>query len=132
MTTAQTSAQQRVLDTALGYYNAWTTHDLDGAMSFIADDVVFDAPLGRAEGAAELRGGLEGFLQIFKRAELVDAFADEHSATVIYVSDTVPADNVAACEYFGIEDGQITYKRLIFDRSPFLLAEEAQRAGHGN
>ena len=35
------------LRTALAYYRAWTSHDLDTAMNYIADDVVCDAPAGR-------------------------------------------------------------------------------------
>jgi hypothetical protein len=35
------------LRTALAYYHAWTSHDLDKAMSYIADDIVCDAPAGR-------------------------------------------------------------------------------------
>ena len=30
---------------ALAYHDAWTTGDLDRAMTYIADDVVCDAPL---------------------------------------------------------------------------------------
>jgi ketosteroid isomerase-like protein len=119
MTTAQTDAQQTVLDIALGYFDAWTARKIDEAVSFVADDVVFDAPLGRADGAAALRQGLEEFMQIFRGAELIDAFADEHSAVILYMTQTAPASDVAACEYLGIEDGKISYKRLIFDRLPF-------------
>ena len=35
------------LRTALAYHHAWTSHDLDQAMSYIADDIVCDAPAGR-------------------------------------------------------------------------------------
>ena len=32
-------------------HNAWTNHDLDTAMSYIADDIVCDTPPDRLEGA---------------------------------------------------------------------------------
>ena len=35
------------LRTALAYYQAWTDHDLDRAMTYSADDIVCDAPAGR-------------------------------------------------------------------------------------
>jgi hypothetical protein len=35
------------LRTALAYYQAWTSHDLDRAMSYIAEGIVCDAPPGR-------------------------------------------------------------------------------------
>ena len=43
------------LEIALAYFHAWTGHDLDKAMEYIADDVVCDAPAGRLEGAAAYR-----------------------------------------------------------------------------
>jgi ketosteroid isomerase-like protein len=39
------------LQIALAYHEAWTNKDLDRAMSYIAEDVVCDAPAGRIEGA---------------------------------------------------------------------------------
>jgi hypothetical protein len=125
MTTAQTPAQQNVLDVALGYFNAWTKRNIEEAMTFVADDVVFDQPFGRAEGAGELRASLENFMEIYKGAEIVDAFADDHSAAIIYLTETIPAKTVPACEYLGIENGRISYKRLIFDRSPFMAGPDA-------
>jgi hypothetical protein len=52
------------LRTALAYYHAWTSHDLDKAMSHIADDIVCDAPTGRLEGAAAYRGFMGPFVQV--------------------------------------------------------------------
>ncbi len=49
-----TETTSPALRTALAYYQAWTGHDLDKAMSYIADDIVCDAPAGRLEGAAGL------------------------------------------------------------------------------
>jgi hypothetical protein len=37
------------LDIALAYHTAWTTHD-SAVRSWLADDVVFDAPAGRLDG----------------------------------------------------------------------------------
>jgi hypothetical protein len=35
---------------ALAYHRAWTSGDLDGAMTHVANDVVCDAPAGRTAG----------------------------------------------------------------------------------
>jgi hypothetical protein len=43
------------LDVALAYHYAWTGHDLDKAMSYIADDIICDAPAGRLVGASAYR-----------------------------------------------------------------------------
>jgi ketosteroid isomerase-like protein len=52
MMTESTSSAR---DVALAYYHAWTGHDLDKAMAYVADDIVCDAPAGRLEGAAAYR-----------------------------------------------------------------------------
>ena len=36
-----TETSSPALRTWLAYYQAWTSHDLDTAMSYIADDIVF-------------------------------------------------------------------------------------------
>ena len=41
-----TDTTSPALRTALAYYQAWTSHDLDKAMSYIADDIICDAPGG--------------------------------------------------------------------------------------
>src|SRR5262249_50074879 len=54
--TGMTDTTSPALRTALAYYQAWTNHDLDKAMSYIADEIVCDAPAGRLEGAEAYRG----------------------------------------------------------------------------
>ena len=44
------------LDTALAYHRAWTSHDFDRAMTYIAEDIVCQAPSGRLDGTAAFRG----------------------------------------------------------------------------
>ena len=51
-----TESTNPALDVALAYFHAWTGHDLDKAMEYVADDIVCDAPAGRLEGAAAYRG----------------------------------------------------------------------------
>lgn len=38
------------LAVALAYYHAWTAKDMDRAMTYIADDIVCEAPAGRIVG----------------------------------------------------------------------------------
>jgi hypothetical protein len=39
-----TMAPNTALDIALAYHHAWTSGDMDAAISYVGDDVVFDAP----------------------------------------------------------------------------------------
>ena len=77
------------LETALAYYHAWTSHDLDKAMSYIASDIVCDTPAGRLAGADAYRGFLGPFVQIITGATMIAAFGDDQTALVMY--DTRPS-----------------------------------------
>src|SRR6202035_5778628 len=78
------------LRTALAYYQAWTSHDLDRAMSFVADEIVCDAPAGRLEGAGAYRAFMGPFVQILRDATLIAAFGDDQTAMIMYETRTVP------------------------------------------
>ena len=54
-----TDAASPALQTALAYYQAWTSHDLDKAMSYVADGIVCDAPAGRSRIMSDSRLVLE-------------------------------------------------------------------------
>jgi ketosteroid isomerase-like protein len=120
-----TETASPALRTALAYYEAWTGHDLDQAMSFIADDIVCDAPAGRLAGAAAYRGFMGPFVQILKGTTLIAAFGDERTALIMYDTETVPVTSAPAAECVTVSDGKITYSRFIFDRAPFDAARKA-------
>jgi ketosteroid isomerase-like protein len=120
-----TETASPALRTALAYYQAWTGHDLDQAMSFIADDIVCDAPAGRLAGAAAYRGFMKPFVQILKGTTLIAAFGDERTALIMYDTETVPVTSAPAAECVTVTDGKITYSRFIFDRAPFDAARKA-------
>jgi ketosteroid isomerase-like protein len=115
------------LRTALAYFEAWTSHDLDKAMEYIAADVVCDAPAGRLEGRAAYLGFMRPFVQILKGSKLIAAFGDEKTAVVVYDTQTVPVASAPAAECVTVADGTITYSRFIFDRAPFDAARQAAR-----
>ena len=115
----------RALDTALAYYQAWTSHDFERAMTYIAEDIICQAPAGTLEGAEAFRGFMEPFAQILTRSDLIAAFGDHQKAVVMYDTDTAPVSNAPGAECVTVSDGKITHMRIIFDRLPF---EQARRA----
>ena len=120
-----TETTSPALRTALAYYQAWTAHDLDRAMSYIADDIVCDAPAGRLEGAGAYRGFLGPFVQIVTGATMIAAFGDDQTALVMYDTQTVPVKSGPGAECVTVKDGKITYRRFVFDRAPFEAARNA-------
>jgi hypothetical protein len=115
------------LDIALAYHQAWTSHDLEQAMTYIADEIVCDAPAGRLEGAVAYREFMGPFVQILTGSKLIAAFGDDETAVVVYDTETVPVKSAPGAECVTIKDGKITYSRFIFDRAPFDTARSSGR-----
>jgi ketosteroid isomerase-like protein len=121
-----TESTSPALEVALAYFHAWTGHDLDRAMEYVADDMVCDAPAGRLEGAAAFRGFMGPFVQILTGSQLIAAFGNDEQAVVVYDTETVPVKTAPAAECVTVTNGKITYSRFIFDRAPFDAARRAQ------
>ncbi|MEH1129008.1 nuclear transport factor 2 family protein [Micromonospora sp. CPCC 206061] len=111
------------LQIALAYHEAWAGKDLDRAMSYIAEDVVCDAPAGRIEGAEAYRAFMAPFVQMLHDATMIAAFGDEEIALVMYDTATVPVPSAPGAECVTVKDGKITYSRFLFDRAPFQAAQ---------
>lgn len=112
------------LRTALAYHEAWTGKDLDLAMTYIADDIVCDAPAGRIEGAEAYRAFMAPFVQTLLGATVIAAFGDDRTAVVVYDTATVAVASGPAAEAVTVEAGRITSSRFIFDRLPFEQARQ--------
>lgn len=112
------------LRVALAYYEAWTGKDMDKAMTYVADDIVCDAPAGRIEGAAAYRAFLEPFAGMLIRSEVLAAFGDEEKALVMYDTTTPLVASGPASELVTVTGGRITYSRFLFDRLPFQQARQ--------
>lgn len=115
----------KALDIALAYFEAWTSKDFERAMSYIADDIVCDAPAGRLEGADAYRAFMGPFVEILESARMIAAFGDDETALVMYDTDTVPVRHAPGAECVTVEDGKITRSHFIFDRAPFEAARDA-------
>ena len=120
-----TQSSSQALRTALAYHEAWTSHDLDRAMNYIADDIVCDAPAGRLEGRGAYLSLMSPFVQILTGSTLIAAFCDDETAVVVYDTQTVPVASAPAAECVTVTNGKITHNRFIFDRVPFDAARQA-------
>jgi ketosteroid isomerase-like protein len=119
-----TETTSPALEVALAYFHAWTSHDLDKAMSYIADDIVCDAPAGRLEGAAAYRNFMAPFAQMLTGSQLIAAFGDETTALIMYDTETVPVRSAPGAECLTVTRGKIIRNRFIFDRLPFEAARK--------
>jgi ketosteroid isomerase-like protein len=122
-----TRNSSQALKTALAYYEAWTHKDLERAMSYIADDIVCDAPAGRLEGAQAYRDFMRPFVEILLDAQLIAAFGDDEKALIIYDTKTLPVESAPGAECVTVRDGKIIHSRFIFDRAPFQERRHSPR-----
>jgi ketosteroid isomerase-like protein len=110
------------LETVLAYHEAWTGHDFDKAMLYIADDIVCQSPAGPITGAAAFRAFMEPFSRTVTSSTLLSSFGDENTALLMYDTITTPVPHAPGAELHTVRDGRITHLHLIFDRLPFAKA----------
>ena len=113
------------LETALAYHRAWTSHDFERAMTYVAEDIVCLAPAGRLDGAAAFRAFMGPFAEIVTSSKLIAAFGDDRTAVLMYDTDTLPVKDAPGAERLTVRDGKISHMRIIFDRLPFDAARRA-------
>lgn len=124
MTGATMTEQTNPLQTVLAYHEAWSNHDMDRAMRYIAENIICDAPAGRIEGAEAYRAFMGPFVKMLKSTKLLAAFGDDATAMIMYDTQTALVESGPGAEWLTIKNGKIVYSRFIFDRLPF---EEARR-----
>ena len=107
------------LAAALAYHQAWTSKDLDQAMTYIADDVTCDAPGTRIAGAELYRGFLGQFMTQLTGVETIAAFGDDTTAVLFYYPQTAQVRDAPTAECLTVTDGKITRSVLVFDRLSF-------------
>lgn len=111
------------LDTALAYHRAWTGHDFELAMTYVAEDIACETPGGPIEGTEAFRGFMGPFVQILTAAKLIAAFGDDTTAVLMYDTETLPVESAPGAECLTVRDGKITHLRIVFDSAPFDAAE---------
>src|SRR5215472_10052702 len=107
------------LSTVLAYHQAWTSHNLDRAMAYIADDITCDAPGAQISGAQQYRGFPGGFMAQLTGVQTVAAFGDDTTAVLFYYPHTANVSDAPTAECFTVADGKITRSVLVFDRPSF-------------
>jgi ketosteroid isomerase-like protein len=113
------------LSVALAYYHAWTGKDVDGAMTYVADDILCEAPTGRIQGVEGFQQFMAPFAQMLISSDLIAAFGDDQTAVLMYNPHTTLVQDAPSAERFTVRDGRIVHSLLVFDRTPFDAARRA-------
>lgn len=114
-----TVSQSTALEIALRYHRAWTSGDVDSAMTHVADDVVCHAPGREIRGKADYQDFLNGFAPRLTGLTDIAAFGDEDHVVLFYCPHTAATSTAPAAEHMTIRDGLIVTSDLVFDRLSF-------------
>src|SRR5262249_41802409 len=107
--------QPTPVDVAIAFTEAWTSHDMTTAGSWVAEDVEFEGPLTQAKGLATYLEGLTQFAGAVTGLEILAAVGDNQRAMLMYEVATRPFGTLRAAEHFVVSDGKITRDMLVFD-----------------
>lgn len=124
-----TESNSPALKTALAYHRAWTSHDFERAMTYVAGNIICHAPAGRLEGAEAFRSFMGPFAATVTRSDLIASFGDDATALLMYHTDTVAVKDARGAECLTVKDGKITHITIVFDRLPFDAARRAAAGG---
>ncbi len=110
---------------ARAFTEAWTGHDMGAAASYLAEDVVFDGPLGHVEGKAAYLASLSGLARnlAVTGVQVVSAFGDETQALIMYELLTERFGALTCAKLLTFRDGKIRSDRLTFDSYPVRTAQ---------
>jgi len=104
------------------FVRTWTSKDVEKALSFLADDVVCEAPNGTFKGVEGYRGFLEPFASSITSATVIDVLGNDTNAATVYTTDTPFLRDFRGIDYITVENGKITRVISVFDLLPMAQA----------
>lgn len=105
------------------YHQAWTTGDVDQALTYLADDVRCHAPDESVTTKDDWRHYLVSFVPMLTAAPEHTRMVDGNRIALWYFPQTAVTTTTLASELFIVEAGQITEIHLAFDRLGYLPPE---------
>ena len=118
--TTEMSTTADPADIVRRYHDAWTSGDVDYAMSLVADSAAFSAPDPEVSTKEHWRNYLSKFVPMLTGAPELTRMNDAHRVALWYFPQTAATTTTLASELFTVEDGCIVEIRLAFDRMGYL------------
>jgi hypothetical protein len=109
---------------ARAFTRAWTNGAADEAATYVADDVVFDGPLGHVKGKSAYMESLRGLVRNLgvTGVEVVADFGDATQALIMYKLLTSQYGALLCAKLLTVQDGLIQRDLLTFDSYPIRKA----------
>ena len=112
------------LATVEAYHRAWTSGDVDRALTYVADDVRCFAPAEHRTTKDDWRAYLAGFAPQLTGVPEHARMADGDRVALWYFPQTAVTSTTLASELFTVRDGRIVEIRLAFDRLGYVPPEQ--------
>lgn len=102
---------------ARAFTEAWTSGDMGTAARYVADDIVFDGPLGHTNGKPAYLQGLTciGEAVALRGVRVLAAYGDDTQALIMYDLLSDRFGPMTCAKLFTFHDGKIARDRLTFD-----------------
>lgn len=117
-------AQETAYDIVKKYHHAWTSGNIENAMSYIADDITCRAPGVDLNGKDAYQGFVDGFAPMLTGIGEIAEFAEGDRVALFYYPQTAATTTTPAAEFFTVKDGKIAKSVLIFDRLSYGPPEQ--------
>ena len=116
-----TTTHRTPADTMTAYFDAWQRRDAESLDDVLADDVVFDGPMGHVEGLEDNVASLRGLFGIVTAVTIRQVFVDGPEVATIYDLHTTATDApMLTVNWAHVVDGRVTRIRAVFDPRPLL------------
>lgn len=116
--------QSTAYEVVKNYHQAWTSGNIDQAMSHVADDITCRAPGVDLDGKAAYQGFIGGFAPMLTGIGDIAEFIDGDRVALFYYPQTATTSTTPAAELFTVRDGKIAESVLIFDRLSYGPPEQ--------
>ncbi|RGE23109.1 nuclear transport factor 2 family protein [Leucobacter sp. wl10] len=111
--------QRSALEIVREYHRAWTSGDVDRAMTLVADDITCRAPGEDLVGKDAYRAFIAGFAPVLTGVADIAGFAEGERVALFYYPQTAATSTAPAAECFTVRHGAIVESVLVFDRLSF-------------
>ncbi len=101
------------------YHQAWTSGDVERAMTWVDDDITCRAPGADLAGKEAYREFIAGFAPALTGVADIANFTDGDRIALFYYPQTAATSTAPAAECFTVREGKIVESVLIFDRPSF-------------
>lgn len=104
------------------YFDAWTSHDYDGAGALLADGLIVEVPINDYPTAEAFASAVKAFGSMTTKVQLLAEMSAADEAMLLYEMDVERLGTLRVAEHFTVDSGKITRIRQIHDTAPIRAA----------